>query len=235
MPQPIRISALLFAAISACCALPGCASRSADPAPQPQPAAAAEPAPPAQEEEGLAELKKLMVGSFSSKAQSEADPDFFDIRLHMTEIWADGTDVNGFWLYVEQATAASPDRPYRQRIYHVFRKFDHFYSEVYTLPGNALDYAGAWKNPAKVEILGPASILPIDGCNVKLTRTGKRTFAGSTEGTLCPSSRDGASYTTSEVEITPAGLITLDRGYDAAGKQVWGSTKGGYRFNRVQE
>ena len=42
----------------------------------------------------------------------------------------------------------------------------------------------------------------------------------------------GAAYAVSEAIISPQGLLTWDRGFDAAGKQVWGATKGGYDFVR---
>lgn len=40
-----------------------------------------------------------MVGSYSSEAQSLADKEFRDVRLHMTRIWPERKD--GCWLYVE--------------------------------------------------------------------------------------------------------------------------------------
>ena len=52
-------------------------------------------------------------------------------------------------------------------------------------------------------------------------------FAGGTEGKGCASELRGAAYATSEVEILPDRMITLDRGWDAAGKQVWGSRRAG--------
>jgi hypothetical protein len=38
----------------------------------------------------------------------------------------------------------------------------------------------------------------------------------------------------SDVTLSAEELVTWDRGYDAAGKQVWGSTKGPYMFKRVR-
>jgi hypothetical protein len=43
----------------------------------------------------------------------------------------------------------------------------------------------------------------------------------------------GASYATSEVVLRDDGLDTWDRGFDDAGKQVWGATKGAYQFRRT--
>jgi hypothetical protein len=57
-------------------------------------------------------------------------------------------------------------------------------------------------------------------------------WRGSTLGDGCVSTRQGAAYTTSLVEVDAAGLRTLDRGFDAKGTQVWGSEKGAYEFRR---
>ena len=51
-------------------------------------------------------------------------------------------------------------------------------------------------------------------------------FRGSTEAGQCPSALRGASYATAEVVVGPEGIDSWDRGYDAAGEQVWGAEKG---------
>jgi hypothetical protein len=35
------------------------------------------------------------------------------------------------------------------------------------------------------------------------------------------------------VVIDANGMTSWDRGFDAAGRQVWGSEAGGYRFERI--
>jgi len=182
-------------------------------------------------------LVSLMAGSFSSQEQAAADPDYFDIRLHMTRIWPERKD--GRWLYVEQATAQALDKPYRQRIYRVTRdsaaKGAAFISEVYTLPGTPLVYAGAWRDTNKLAALAPEQLTLKNGCSVYLSRQAEGTYTGGTRGEGCASDLRGASYASSEVTITPTGLKTWDRGYDKDKKQVWGAVKGGYEFKRVEE
>ncbi|HEU4403749.1 MAG TPA: chromophore lyase CpcT/CpeT, partial [Polyangiaceae bacterium] len=74
------------------------------------------------------------------------------------------------------------------------------------------------------------------GCAVELDwHEGERAFAGSTSGRACPSGLRGASYATSEVRLDAERLVSWDRGYDDAGKQVWGATKGPYEFVRRGE
>lgn len=180
---------------------------------------------------GLTTLTHYMVGSYSSAKQAEKDPENFrDIRLEMVRIWPQRND--GVWLYVEQAAADALDRPYRQRVYRLTANTDGtLRSDVYTLPEPALRFAGAWREPEKLAGVTPDALTLKDGCAITLTwHNCREIFTGSTTGTGCESTLQGAAYATSEVNISPYGMITWDRGYDRAGNQVWGSTAGGYVF-----
>ena len=203
---------------------------------------------PKQTKSPLEELVDLMVGSFSSEKQHQEDSEnFFDIRLHMAPIWRDiSSDEKGYWLYVEQAVAAMPDKPYRQRVYHVTVEYISdqsgaatpvFKSAVYLLPGTppeVLKFTGAWQDATKLDGVTPDKLIPRDGCTVVMSRTGEGTFEGATVGKGCPSERGGAKYATAEVHVNKDGLQTWDRGYNEKDEQVWGAEKGGYRFERVE-
>jgi len=169
-----------------------------------------------------------MTGSFASTAQSTADEDYRDIRLRMAAIWTSRED--GRWLYVEQAVAEKQEKPYRQRVYRVHADEHGLVSDVYELPGDPLAFAGAWKNPKLLDALMPESLNPRSGCSIRLHREPNGTYVGATEHGACPSELNGASFATSEVVITPSLLASWDRGFDAAGKQVWGAEKGAYQF-----
>ena len=163
--------------------------------------------PPVARDAELARLATLMSGSFSSGEQAQQDPDFFHIVLHMSPIWRDRTD--GVWLYVEQAVAQAANKPYRQRVYRLTHQADGtFKSDVYTLPGDPLQYAGAWNDPARLSAVKPEALTLRDGCSISLRAQTDGTFTGATNGTGCASDLRGASYATSEANITPAGLIT---------------------------
>ena len=171
-----------------------------------------------------------MTGSFSSQAQALEQPDdYFDIRLFMEPIWSDRTD--GRWLYVEQAAAWSLERPYRQRVYHLVDTSDGPVSEVYELPGDPLEFAGAYKEPQRFKSLSPEDLAEREGCAIYL-RLVAGAYEGSTLGTGCTSSLGGASYATSEVVITPDTITSWDRGFDDERFQVWGAELGPYVFVR---
>jgi CpeT protein len=180
----------------------------------------------------LEKLVSCMAGSFSSAAQAARDSTYFDIRLRMVPIWTGRSD--GYWLYVEQAVAGHEERPYRQRVYHVTQvDRSTFESSVFTLV-NPLRFASAWKETYPLHSLNPDSLSLKDGCSIFLRREQVAIYRGSTHGKGCPSDLRGASYATSEVEINPVRLVSWDRGYDANDKQVWGATKGGYVFDKIE-
>jgi|GEM_PF-748743 len=188
------------------------------------------PPPPPTYATDLDRLAAWMTGTFSSAAQSQADPDYIDVRLHLAPVWTARTD--GRWFYVEQAIATALDKPYRQRVYRLRAVADGlFESKVFELPDPSVA-VGAWKQPDALATLDPAALVDRPGCAVLLRAVDGASFAGSTLGSQCVSGFRGAAYATSEVTVTATGLVSWDRGYDAAGKQVWGAEKGGYKFDR---
>ena len=182
-----------------------------------------------QGDEDLDSLLSWMEGDFSSARHHQHDSSFLDIDLHMKRIWHDRTD--GAWFYVEQAVAANPTAPYRQRIYRVQRVEEGMLeSIVYELP-DPKGAIGAWQDVTRLDELQPDALKQRRGCEVYLQATGV-SFVGGTHGTACRSALNGASYATSEVVIMPDRIVSWDRGWNASGTQVWGAETGGYHFFR---
>jgi hypothetical protein len=174
-------------------------------------------------------LSNWMTGAFDSKEQARLDSNYFEIHLHMKQIWKKRDD--GVWLYVEQAIVTALDKPYRQRVYNVKKINDStIVSKVYTFYGNANRFAGAWKNKKLISKLTPDSLEDRKGCSIYLKKNNKGEFTGSTNKSDCESNLRGAKYATSKVTIKEDLLVSWDQGFDAEGKQVWGATKGGYQF-----
>ena len=175
------------------------------------------------------EVAVWMMGNYSSATQATEDPaNFKHVVLHIAPIWVERRD--GRWLYVEQAMADAQDKPYRQRVYRVMDASDGVDSMVFELPGDPLRYAGAWKDPDRMNQLMPDLLTPREGCSVHLRRSGNGEWAGGTGEQTCESSLRGASYASSRVWLTPDRMRTWDQGFDASGKQVWGATTGPYVF-----
>lgn len=173
--------------------------------------------------------QRYMTGSFSNDAQAKADTNFFHITLRMKPIWLNKKEAR--YIYVEQAMYEKQDKPYRQRIYKLTQLDDTtFLSEIFSI-SNPLKYAGVWKEKNALADFKTDSMFSRIGCAVTIHKRGS-IYQGSTDGAKCTSDLRGATYATTEVTLMPNMLISLDRGYNAANEQVWGSQKGGYRFEK---
>jgi len=175
---------------------------------------------------------RMMEGDYNSARQAAADKEYFDIRLHIRRIWKDRRESEGIYFYVEQATAAAQQKPYRQRVYQLRARPDgRVESVVYSLK-NPLRFAGQWKLDKPLASLTPDSLEERKGCAVILRKHSSREIRGATEGQDCPSDLRGARYATTEVIITPKQFVSWDRGFDEKGQQVWGAKYGGYVFEK---
>jgi len=179
----------------------------------------------------LERLTACLTGTFSTAEQARGDQNFRDVTLHAARIWPDRAD--GPWLYVEQSLPDAPDHPYRQRVYQLATRADgSLESRVFEL-NDPIGLTVAWQDPSRFAPLDPASLVARAGCSVILHPQPDGSFKGGTEGQGCASTLRGASYATSEATISARQVITWDRGFNAAGTQVWGSLHGGYIFKRV--
>ncbi|PWJ44224.1 chromophore lyase CpcT/CpeT [Sediminitomix flava] len=184
------------------------------------------------ERDELSEVVSLMQGHFSSKLQSEQDSAFFDINLVMYPIWEENTEAK--WLYVEQAVSSKLEKPYRQRVYKLSKTEDGMIeSAVYELPQPSR-FIHAWDTPVIFTTISPDSLVTREGCSVFLKKQKDGSYAGATNERDCKSSLYGASYATSEVEVSEAKITSWDRGWNDAGEQIWGAEKGAYVFDKYE-
>jgi CpeT protein len=215
------VSALALAALSTGCGAAAPASPSSNEAP-------ASNAPTTTTEE---RLYRWLAGRYDSTKQAAADRAYFEISLTMCEVEAPNYGPRA--LYVEQARLGSA--PYRQRLYVV--------EGVDGKPLEAVSRVFEFTNPRAMVgfCTGASRQLPAGvvaeekrGCHVRLAwNEADKSFQGGTEGTACASSLNGATYASSIVSLDVDKLVSWDRGYDAQGAQVWGATKGGYVFDRL--
>ena len=181
-------------------------------------------------EEAFSLLRSWMSGSFSSELQSKADTDYFHISLRMIPIWK--ASSNDFYLYVEQAMASNLSKPYRQRVYHVFKEGDEIVSRIYSIP-RPERFVGKNELDAEFNLITSDSLVLKPGCDVRLKYDKvKNNFTGSTAEGTCPSDRSGAAFTTSEVTLYEGRMVSWDRGWNKEKVQVWGAVKGGYDFRK---
>lgn len=174
----------------------------------------------------------FLTGTFSNAEQARADQNFRATTLHGSVIWKDRTD--GPWLYLEQALAGAEDHPYRQVVYQLAAgPEDRVEIRVFD-PINVLAFTGAGKDSARADRFTPADLTPRGGCTLVLRLQPGGSFKGGTEGKECGSALRGAAYATTEMDIANREISFWERGFNAAGAQVWGSIHGGHVFKRVE-
>ena len=182
------------------------------------------------ESSALEHLTIFLTGTFSNTDQARGDQNFRDTTLHIVPLWTDRAD--GPWFYFEQALTDAPEHPYRQSIYQLVARTDGALElRTFEIP-DPIAATGAWKDPALLTRLATASPTPREGCTLILRLQPDGSFKGGTEGKGCSNGLRGASYSSTETIITDRQLITWERGYNAAGTQVWGSIHGGYIFKK---
>lgn len=221
--------------------LVACSSSTSDPSTPTQSPSPIEPAPPVVREETVeAKVARFLEGSFDSKDQAKADTTYLPISLQICK--ATVPTLGERVLYVEQARIGSA--PYRQRLY-VVEPVDatSARSRVFELADpKAMVGACDEKSPRK---LLASDAVERAGCVVEMhfttdgflghtpdQRWSGTAFVDDPKGQRCASDFQGSTYASTEVKLDSAGLFSWDRGWDDAGQQVWGATKGAYHFVR---
>jgi hypothetical protein len=176
----------------------------------------------------MKKLSRWMAGSYSSYDQHISDSaNYYHIEMEIVPIWQDRKD--GYWFYVEQALAGNKAKPYRQRVYHLWKnQWGEFVSSIYKFP-NPKRYVQQWQQFENE--MTPADITRKDGCDVILNFDyDKMAFIGGTAKGTCESKRSGSTYAVAKVTVYKNELHSWDRGFDADGNYVWGAEKAGYVF-----
>lgn len=181
----------------------------------------------------LGRLTEMMTGVFANIEQAEADPEAYsNVRMNVVPVWTDRRD--GVWLYAERAVAIDPTRPYRQFVYHLTELSPGTVRiGVFELPGDPQQYAGDWAQIDPLGELQPRDLLSRPECTIRLKLEDDGMFIGETIGKGCPSTREGAAFTTTKLMVSDEVVVIWDRGFDAEESQVWGPLYGGYLFKRL--
>lgn len=130
-------------------------------------------------------------------------------------------------LYQEQAIDSSLDQPYRQRVLFLSELGGIVESFGFRLVDEQ-HWAGLCGQPIAQRAIKTTDLGEVT-CVLRLVPHGEG-YWGSTPALGCPSRYRGASYVTNTVRLTETTMETQDRGFDAAGNQVWGANEASYQF-----
>lgn len=184
-------------------------------------------------------LAKQLEGSYNSTEQAFADhdKDYHDVRLHIRRIWKNRSESEGLYFYQEQARTADPLHPTQQRVFRLSLRpdDDKIEAQYYTLRG-AKRFTGQWQTKEKEPLAGltPDSLVQLPGCALLVVQNTVNAsgFRATTEGQNCLNSESDAYYSTIDLTTSPTDLIYWERGFDVAGRLVWGPPLGGYFFKK---
>lgn len=192
----------------------------------------ATPAPIEHRPADLDVLAAWLEGAFDTRLQAQADPAAVrDLLLHVVRIWPHRPD--GPWLYYEEAAAAAPDRPHRQRVLRPAPAGGEVFElAVFALPGDPQRFAASWLDPRRLDALSPEELLPRADCVIYLKRRDAGAFVGATLGMDCPGEEFGSAYVQCDLVIQATRLEVWERFYDYEGRQIAGPTSGPLVFER---
>lgn len=168
-----------------------------------------------------------LSGDYTNAQQASANSDYGNLVLHIGRIWPDAE--TGIWMYMEEADAAMPEKPLRQRVLFLSEISDGEYSvDVYTIP-DAASVKGAWKNPDLFDGKTAFDIKHLSGCAWFVNYDGFQ-YSGKSNTGSCKPLEGEAAYTTTEMVLLPNEFRMWERVFDADNKQLSGPAKEGLIF-----
>ena len=187
-------------------------------------------------EQQASEVVAHLVGVMDTSAQAATNAKSANVRMTTCKIQvpdAAERDRNVTFLYQEQALTENLGKPYRQRFLRIAPSTER--QRVRSLsfrPAQAENWIGLCNQPETRRVVTLQDLgMPV--CSVWLQKSGDN-YVGSTPEGGCPANVRGAVKITNRIVLHDTGMDTLDRGFNAAGKQVWGATSDSYQFRWVK-
>ncbi|MEO0457649.1 MAG: chromophore lyase CpcT/CpeT [Cyanobacteria bacterium P01_A01_bin.114] len=169
-----------------------------------------------------------LEGVMDTSAQAADNPDFVSVQMTTCRISVSEPAADSVYLYQEQALSDSLDAPYRQRFLQI-APGDGQRIESRTLKPDAPEQWIGFCDRTPTDRVVPTAALGEPVCTVAL-RPSPLGMVGSTPRSGCPASVRGAVSITNIVVLHADGMDTWDRGFDAAGTQVWGAQDEPYQY-----
>ncbi len=187
-------------------------------------------------EDAATELMSLSTGAWTSREQS-ADPAYDWVESDTVRILADR--IGGVWMYQENTVisagpgdaprAGAPAQPYFQVVIQL-RSLgpDRVLATTYRLASEQARTGASGLAASGDRTFDPAWIGEV-ACMNKVQRVADGFWHGAAE---CPNTYKGAVRVDSRSVRTRDTYVNWDRGFDGAGRLIWGPPEGGYIFKR---
>jgi hypothetical protein len=199
----------------------------------------------------LEHLSNYLAGEFENRQQALDEPIWY---VHL-RVWQRPTPLfaeDSCTLFLEQASLAAQQPPYRQRILRLFEQGSQLWGQYYALR-EPQAWQGGGLQPELLRSLTPDDLQLLPTCNVSIEATptadGYRFQATPSPNTLCSFEYQGQTrYVQLGFEVAPLApnspganaqrpmavqteLLTYDKGIDpATGQGLWGALMGPFRL-----
>ena len=198
-------------------------------------------------EAAFKQLSQTLAGTFQNRAQALADPArYVHLRLwcYPTQLFAE--DSNTF--FIEQASAAFKQAPYRQRVLRIRLKERHLTAEYYALKDAQL-WQGATQEPERLKALQPDDLQALVNSQLSVNAKSEQGFTRfevrQLPGERCQFQVSGetklvelafdaiAPQATSQ---TKPAFWMYDKGIDAeTAKPTWGALHGPFQLVKTDD
>jgi hypothetical protein len=175
----------------------------------------------------LKEFCKNLVGTYSNVLQSKKDKMFDKKSLSITPIWQN--KKNEFWFIEEQSNFENINKNNTKLIFRIFKMNDSvIVKQIYTIKKSKQFNLNS-KSDNYIKNITTNDIILRAGCALFFSKKNS-IYYGRTHDTDCPSYTNGAQFESRNETITSNSIFILNQGFDSNGKQVWGNTKGEFKF-----
>lgn len=184
-------------------------------------------------EQQVEEVVQYLTGVMDTSAQAATNSRLSDVRMTTCRVTLQGASLqhNAVYLYQEQALSSDLTKPYRQRFLQISPStYSQTVRSLSFRPLSPKSLIGLCNQP-EVDRVVQASALGQPVCQVFLKRSGE-SYAGRTPIDGCPANVRGATRITNQITLHKTGMSTWDRGYNEAGKQVWGAKTESYQYRK---
>ncbi len=149
-------------------------------------------------------------------------------RVRLTTTEAEGQH-NSIFLYQEQALIKNLASPYRQRFLQISPSaYSQSVRSLSFKPATPTAWINFCAKPESDRTIQRRDLGTVV-CSVFLKPSGDA-YVGNTPADGCPANIRGAVRIKNHIVLRAIGMDTWDRGFDAAGQQVWGATEESYQF-----
>ena len=197
--------------------------------------------------EAFVRLCQSLAGTFQNREQALAEPVWY---VHL-RLWCYPTPLfreDSATFFIEQASAAFAQAPYRQRILRIRRDQDDLTAEYYALK-QPQTWQGATQTPDRLQTLALEDLQTLENSCLSIAivpeAQATRFEARQQPGERCQFTVNGETklvelafdaIAPSAANQVPAAFWMYDKGIDATtGKSTWGATQGPFRLIKVQD